>query len=1241
MVDETEAIRIRLQFESEQAEKRGKSMERQLVALERRFDPLASATLKFDRGVKLLEKSLEAGKIDAARYEKGLENLNREFDAAKVKAAGMANVMAQAKVPAGTMAKFVDKNRFALQQAGYQFGDFAVQVQGGTSAVTAFTQQGTQMLGVFGAYGAIAGAALAIGTPLIASFMGSREASVEFKDSLSDLIEKVGAYEAAVANANVKTDDLRAKYGEASEAARVFLTTLESIAGVEAVNALNSAMLRLSETFGDFGFEDSGFSNYETTLRMLRKELDLTGEASVEVARGLEAMANASGAEEQANAASVLLAILEDTLGPFDGMNEAAQELYKQIATVGDQAALLSGEIENSETSMLDMVAAIYSASGGLDGAIVRANNLAGAIAVAARTAWDYAGAMGAARMASLRQLDEMKTEFSPGGQARKKYAGRGETSETPITDGRGFILKDGTFVDPNAKPVRRSSSSRKAGGGKSSGSSTKNVADIFVASERDLVNLERQIELIGKSKSEVAGLTAKHRLLDGAKKQGLALDKEHAKSGKTLGQVIDEQAASVGRLTGELERGEASQQRFEGAIEDLADAFTDAIFEGESLRESFQNILKGIAKDIVNSGIRNLLVGQFQAPTGGLLSGLFGGGSNATTAPTGGGLLSGLLGGGGTGGGLLGKIFGGGAAKSGGLLSGLFGGSGASAASGGGLFSGLLGGGGGALGALGAAVPWIGAGAALLSGFKKKTEVLDEGLSVDVSGKSSSVHSYRNVKETRFWGLSKKNRTEINAASQAIQDSVATSVADLRTNVLDAASALGVGSNAFEGFSRKIKLSTKDMTEEQAIEALTSELEGLQDQFALAALGTSEFTHDAETASQALERISGALGGVNPLLEQLGLTLFDVSVAGGAAASQFADLLGGVDAAGSAAASYFDAFYSDAEKLDHLKKTVREVMRSLGVNGLPDSLEAFRDALEAYDSAGDKEAVARLLQIAPIFKEIADQGVSAAEAAKRLADELVSGVGPEPFSNNADYQRAVVAARAEGKKAIDAAKASSSVSPEESKDFANKVGSAIDNRKADAEIDRLTEAAKALGPRPEEIGIAYENLNDRMTSHMRLSDGTKLTDDQLGHKASWYGLRAKANPIMNRRKAEIASWEAKIEALRDKVRAQGGVPSFSGGGWTGSGIRAGGLDGQGGFPALLHPQELVLDAHKIGRGSSRAGSVLGGDGDGLAARILDEIQMLRSSASISAHQLVKIADDTDELVALEQEAQS
>ena len=52
--------------------------------------------------------------------------------------------------------------------------------------------------------------------------------------------------------------------------------------------------------------------------------------------------------------------------------------------------------------------------------------------------------------------------------------------------------------------------------------------------------------------------------------------------------------------------------------------------------------------------------------------------------------------------------------------------------------------------------------------------------------------------------------------------------------------------------------------------------------------------------------------------------------------------------------------------------------------------------------------------------------------------------------------------------------------------------------------------------------------------------------------------------------------------------------PSFDGGGYTGNGSRTGGLDGKGGFWAMMHPQETVIDHTK----SSGKGVPFGGSGN-------------------------------------------
>ena len=56
-----------------------------------------------------------------------------------------------------------------------------------------------------------------------------------------------------------------------------------------------------------------------------------------------------------------------------------------------------------------------------------------------------------------------------------------------------------------------------------------------------------------------------------------------------------------------------------------------------------------------------------------------------------------------------------------------------------------------------------------------------------------------------------------------------------------------------------------------------------------------------------------------------------------------------------------------------------------------------------------------------------------------------------------------------------------------------------------------------------------------------------------------------------------------------DVAGVAAGVPSFSGGGFTGSGPRSGGMDGMGGFPAMLHPNETVVDHTRGSRSQGAA----------------------------------------------------
>ncbi|HFW2980008.1 TPA: phage tail protein [Salmonella enterica subsp. enterica serovar Birkenhead] len=81
-----------------------------------------------------------------------------------------------------------------MQQAGYQIQDFIVQVQGGQSALVAFSQQGSQLAGAFGPGGAVVGALIALGSVLVGTLstaLGSTKDEMEQLKSAAETLNKV------------------------------------------------------------------------------------------------------------------------------------------------------------------------------------------------------------------------------------------------------------------------------------------------------------------------------------------------------------------------------------------------------------------------------------------------------------------------------------------------------------------------------------------------------------------------------------------------------------------------------------------------------------------------------------------------------------------------------------------------------------------------------------------------------------------------------------------------------------------------------------------------------------------------------------------------------------------------------------------------------------------------------------------------------------------------------------------
>lgn len=131
------------------------------------------------------EQALET--LRASKKLTGEDRLAQHFASIDRQISKTNAAMAQANRRFAESQKGARNFEVGIQQAGYQIGDFAVQVQSGTSPLVAFSQQFSQLAGFMGPWGAALGAVAAIVAGFGVYFMKASEGVNILNDSLEEL----------------------------------------------------------------------------------------------------------------------------------------------------------------------------------------------------------------------------------------------------------------------------------------------------------------------------------------------------------------------------------------------------------------------------------------------------------------------------------------------------------------------------------------------------------------------------------------------------------------------------------------------------------------------------------------------------------------------------------------------------------------------------------------------------------------------------------------------------------------------------------------------------------------------------------------------------------------------------------------------------------------------------------------------------------------------------------------------
>ena len=516
--------------------------------------------------------------------------------------------------------------RGQLQNVSFQLQDVIVQIQSGTSASRALAQQLPQLLGGFGALGSALGLVAGLGIPLVASLMNMEEEAVDLDKAVKGLTEALEALRDAQANAAIPVDLLIEKYGAlGDEMGRVFQNQLaiarqelEAVgASIEKAIGSTAELTSMVTRFDSLKQAvDAGVISYDEYIRLLRdleQQFGFTAAQALQYQNLMDGVANAQGPEQQAQA---WLDVHDWLVANRDALSEQGVAVDDLIKQTND----LAGAYGKAHEAASDITSAAEAGAVATDSWAAAAANLAANMDGAAAAAGRAAAAVGAAiaaqnKAAGLGGVGELDPFSASSGRALTAIAGGMNIPQQAEFDRQW--QEQVKAQEEAAKPAERAAA-RSSGGGRKrgGGGSSKEPVDIFESAARDIQQLERQIELLGKSNREVATAEARWAMLDAAKKAGIPVNDE-------LNAKIEAQAAQVGNLTQQLEQAELAQEQFDQAIEGIANAFSNAILEGENLRDSLAQIFRQIAANILNAGIQQALTQAFSGAGGG--GGIFG----------------------------------------------------------------------------------------------------------------------------------------------------------------------------------------------------------------------------------------------------------------------------------------------------------------------------------------------------------------------------------------------------------------------------------------------------------------------------------------------------------------------------------------------------------------------------------------------------------------------------------------
>lgn len=222
------------------------------------LDPAARASAEFSRAQDQLTRAVRLGIITQEEATRSLALMEAQQQAAGRGGVGMAG---------------------GIQNASYQLTDFVVQVQAGQSASLALAQQLPQLLGGFGALGAVLGLVVALGVPLVSMLIGSGDAAGDLDDRLQRLETASGRVSDSLKI--LQDQDLAGTFGDMTQEVRALTAELLKLERASQLESLRQSLDKLLRENIDPGQMRMGWEGFKSGLNALNPFAPLESFASI------------------------------------------------------------------------------------------------------------------------------------------------------------------------------------------------------------------------------------------------------------------------------------------------------------------------------------------------------------------------------------------------------------------------------------------------------------------------------------------------------------------------------------------------------------------------------------------------------------------------------------------------------------------------------------------------------------------------------------------------------------------------------------------------------------------------------------------------------------------------------------------------------------------------------------------------------------------------------------------------